>query len=82
MVLGIPGPIRNRACGGSPTTAAPVTPTPDRVKFARPSTQPVPDPRAPDPDSPDPVPPDPGAADQPAEGAGIEHAGPEVDTAA
>ena len=92
MVLGFPGPIRSRACGGSPTTAAPVTPTPDRVKFARPSTQPVPDPRpphsgepesgSPDPGSTDPGSPEPGAADQPAEGAGIEHAGPEVDTAA
>lgn len=82
MVLGIPGPIRSSACGGSPTPAAPVTPTPDRVKFARPSTPPVPDPRPPHPGEPDPGSPDPGAADQPAEGAGIEHAGPEVDTAA
>jgi len=64
------------------------------VKFARPSTQPVPHPGKPEsgtphpgkPESgtPHPGKPEPGAAevDQPAEGAGIEHAGPEVDTAA
>ena len=87
MVLGIPGPIRNRACGGSPTTAAPVTPTPDRVKFARPSTQPSPDPAAPDPAAPDPAAPDPAAPDPSASDPGLTgldqyHAGPEVDTAA
>jgi RNA polymerase sigma-70 factor, ECF subfamily len=65
------------------------------VKFARPSTQPIPDPAALDPSVPDPIPPDPAAPgpsvpdpgptdlDQAAAGAGAaDHAGPEVDTAA
>ena len=106
MVLRIPGPIRDGVlpCGRLRGTAAPVTPngvrpcrtsTPDRVKFARPSTQPIPapaapgrsdaDPSAPGPSAPglnaaDPGPPD---LDQAAGGAGAaDHAGPEVDIAA
>jgi RNA polymerase sigma-70 factor (ECF subfamily) len=72
MVLRIPDPIRDGVlpCGRPRVTAAPVAPsgvrpcrtsTPDRVKFARPSTQPIPDPAALDPSAPDLSPPDPAA---------------------
>jgi RNA polymerase sigma-70 factor, ECF subfamily len=88
MVLRISGPIRDGVlpCGRPPSTATPVapsgirprrTPTHDRVKFARPSTQPGPDPAAPDPAAQDPSAPDPGPT-----GLAQDHAGPEVDTAA
>jgi len=95
VLIGTSGPIRNGAlpCGQPPSTAAPVapsgvgpcrTPTPDRVKFARPNTQPTPDPAAPDPSTPDLSAPDPGATDvdQTAGSVAAADAGPEVDTAA
>jgi RNA polymerase sigma-70 factor (ECF subfamily) len=74
MVLRTAGPIRDGALpfGRTSNTAAPVapngvgpcrSPTNDRVKFARPTTQPLPDPGAPGPSAPGPRAPDRGAAD-------------------
>jgi RNA polymerase sigma-70 factor, ECF subfamily len=96
MVRRTSGPIRDGVlpCGQPPSTAAPVapsgvkpcrTPTPDRVKFARPNTQPIPDPGAPGLSAPAPGAPDvdqAAASAGPGDHAGPEHAGPEVDTAA
>lgn len=107
MVLGTPGPIRNGMppCGELPSTAAPIRPsgirpcrtsTLDRVKFARPNLQPVPDPGGADPGGVDPAGAgaagtDPSAADPTAANGdqapsdaepNLDTAGPEVDTAA
>jgi RNA polymerase sigma-70 factor, ECF subfamily len=100
MVLRTPGPARDGTLprGRPPSRAAPVTPigvrpcrasTPDRVKFARPST-PIPHPGASDPSAPDlstgqdqAVAPDQvGGQHQAAETSATEPAGSEVDTAA
>lgn len=88
MVLRTPGPARDGTlpCGRPPSRAAPVAPigvrscrasTPDRVKFARPST-PIPHPAAPESSAPDSS----TGQDQAAETSAAEPAGSEVDTAA
>lgn len=91
MVRRTSGPISDGVLprGRSPSTATPVapsgvsacrTPTSDRVKFARPSTQPSSDPSGPDLSASDP---EPTELDQAPGGASAaDHAGPEVDTAA